>query len=157
MRLIRSGKVYEIAAEPLIANPDTDTVSRGGDKVLVEEDRRCFNALGAASQQKQLNGLDAMALLGGVAASRADPKGILVMRDYSARALRNDGSGPDRTKMVFTQDLTASDGLFSARQFQIAPGDLVLVTESPVNSVPTIFGLIGQAIGVANAASNAAE
>ena len=69
MRLIRSGKVYEIAAEPLIANPDKDTVSRGGDKVVVEEDRRCFNALGAASQQKQLNGLDAMALLVGVAAS----------------------------------------------------------------------------------------
>ena len=51
--------------------------------------------------------------------------------------------------MVFTVDLTSADGLFSARNFRIHPGDLVLVTESPVTWAQTILGLVGSVFGLA--------
>ena len=56
--------------------------------------------------------------------------------------------------MVFTIDLTTADGLFSAGQFRIQPGDLVYGTESPVTQARTIFGLIGSAFGVVNTAAS---
>jgi polysaccharide export outer membrane protein len=54
--------------------------------------------------------------------------------------------------VVFTLDLTTSDGLFSARNFRIQSGDLLLATESPINSVQTVFSLVGGLFGLANTA-----
>ena len=50
--------------------------------------------------------------------------------------------------MVFVIDLTSADGLFSAGQFQVHPGDTVLVTESAVTAAQSVFGLIGRAFGI---------
>jgi polysaccharide export outer membrane protein len=157
VRLVRGGQVYGIALATLLADPRRDAVLRGGDKVIVEEDRRYFLALGAASRQDQIyfpqdevSALDAMALVRGISATRANPSAILVLREYPERMLRADGQrGPDRARMIFTIDLTTADGLFSARNFAIAPEDLVLVTESPLNGLRTILGVIGQAVGIA--------
>ena len=60
---------------------------------------------------------------------------MLVLREYRAADLRTDGTGPAIPKVVFTFDLTRAKGLFLARQFQINPGDTVLVTENPVIAV----------------------
>ncbi|MDZ4134918.1 MAG: polysaccharide biosynthesis/export family protein [Paracoccaceae bacterium] len=163
LRLVRDGAVHAISASRLMADPRLDTVLRGGDKLIVEQDPRYFLALGAASQQNQIyfpqdtvSALEALALIGGVSAGRANPESILILRDYpaSARLRHSLGSnrGPDHDRMIFTLDLTTADGLFSARQFRIEPDDLVLVTESPVNGLRTIMGILGQGFGLANAA-----
>jgi polysaccharide export outer membrane protein len=47
-------------------------------------------------------------------------------------------------------DLTTADGLFSARNFQLADGDLVYVTESPVTTAQTVLGLLGSVVGLSN-------
>lgn len=161
VRLIRNGKTYEIRADDLFANAAKNVVIRGNDKVLVEEDKRYFTALGAAGKEEliyfekeQISALEAMSLIGGLSDSRANPKGVLVLRDYSERQLRKDGKGPEMRQVVFTFDLTRADGLFAARKFEINPRDTVLATESPINSARTILGLIGSAIGISNAASN---
>ena len=62
--------------------------------------------------------------------ARANPKGVLVLRDYEPEALRGDGSGPGKERTIFAVDLTTADGLFSAGEFEIMDRDLVLVTES---------------------------
>lgn len=62
--------------------------------------------------------------------------------------------GPRLRQVVFTLDLTTSDGLFSARRFRIQSCDLVLATESPVSSVQTVFNLVGGAFGLARSAGN---
>ena len=95
--------------------------------------------------------------MGGLSDARADPKGVLVLREYPMGVLKTDGTGPRMPQVVFTLDLTSADGLFAARNFYIQPGDTVLATESPVTSAQTIFGLIGAVIGVgtqANALAN---
>jgi polysaccharide biosynthesis/export protein len=161
LRLVRGSKIYGIAARRLMENPQLDARLRGGDKLIVEEDRRYFLALGASSQQNQIffpeddvTALDAAALIGGVAAARANPAAVLILRNYATTDLRQDGSGPDNTRMVFTVDLTSADGLFSAQKFRIEPNDLVMVTESPLNKARTIMGLIGQTVGILDAAAN---
>lgn len=160
VRLIRNGKTYQISAEKLFANGDYNTLLRGGDKVVIESDRRRFTALGAtgseelvAFPQEDLTAIEALALIGGLQDTRANPKGVLVLREYAAEALRADGSGPAMEDVVFTFDLTTADGLFAARNFHINPDDTVLATESPVTSARTILGLLGTSVGVANTLS----
>lgn len=155
VRLFRGSTVYGTSVAKLFENPGLDTVLRGGDRVIVEEEERFFLSLGAANSQSvhlfprdHVTALDALAIVGGVEETRADPQGILVLRQYPSRALRRDGSGPGMDRVVFTLDLTSADGLFSAGQFHIESGDLVYATESPLSTARTIFGLIGSGASI---------
>ncbi|WP_137701281.1 polysaccharide biosynthesis/export family protein [Marimonas lutisalis] len=157
VRLIRGGKTYEIRAETLFENATKNVLVRGDDKILVEEDKRYFTALGATGSEElvyftkeQITALEAMSIIGGLADNRANPRGVLVLREYSNKQLRSDGRGPSMHQVVFTFDLTSADGLFAARNFQIHPKDTVLATESPVNAARTIMGLLGTAVGLSN-------
>lgn len=164
IRLQRGAKIYGVSVSRLLADPKLDTTLIGGDKVFVESDKRYFLSLGAAGSQKQhffsqdeLTALDAISLIGGVQAARADARGVLILREYPASAVRADGSGPSHSRMIFTLDLTTADGLFSAGKFMIQPDDLIYVTESPINSPRLLMGIIGSVFGLANQASNFAE
>lgn len=159
VRLIRNGRTYGIPLQALIETPSQDPVLRGGDKVALVEDERYFRALGATGQQKiisfprkDVSVLDAMSLMGGLLPTRANPQGVLVLREYPASAVRTDGSGPKNAWVVFTVDLTSGDGLFSAGRFRIHSGDTVLATESPVNAATTVLGLIGTMLLVSSRA-----
>ncbi|WP_245794520.1 polysaccharide biosynthesis/export family protein [Vannielia litorea] len=162
VRLIRGGHTYATSLERLYDDPSLDTTLVGGDKVMLVADDRYFRALGASGKEQlvyfekeRISALDAMSLIGGLEDSRANPKGVLILRQYSPRAVRADGvKGPQNVRTVFTIDLTSADGLFSAEKFAIHPQDTVLVTESPVNSARTIFSLVGSAVGVGNQLSN---
>lgn len=164
VRLIRAGDIYGTSIARLYADPRRNTLLRGGDQVIVEEDRRYFLSLGAAGQQSQhrfvqddISALDAISIIGGVESRRGNPGGVLILREYPQNALRADGTGPNQSRVVFTLDLTSADGLFSARNFHLAQGDLVLVTESPITSAQTIFGLVGAVFGLANQSSGLAD
>ena len=161
IRLHRSGKIYGTSVSRLYDTPSLDTTLRGGDKVIVQGDSRYFLSLGATGTEARhvfpkdhLTAIEAMSIIGGVSDTRADPKGILVLREYPAKYVDPLKAGPPNARMVFTIDLTTADGLFSAGQFRIQPGDLVYGTESPVTQARTIFGLIGSAFGVVNTAAS---
>ncbi len=157
VRLVRDDQIYGTSVEQLFANPALDTTLRGGDKVLVEEDDRFFLSLGATGREAEhafprdrISALEALSIAGGVTEERANPQGILVLRQYPADAVQADGSGPRHSRTVFTIDLTSADGLFSAGQFQIMPGDLVYATESPVASAQKVFAVLGSAFVLVN-------
>ncbi|WP_168222911.1 polysaccharide biosynthesis/export family protein [Oceanicola sp. D3] len=162
VRLVRGGHTYATSLQRLYDDPRLDTTLVGGDKVMLVSDDRYFRALGASGKEQliyfekeQISALDAMSLIGGLEDSRANPKGVLILRQYSPRSVRADGvKGPQNTRTVFTIDLTSADGLFSAEKFAIHPQDTVLVTESPVTSARTVFALVGSAVGVSNQISN---
>lgn len=163
IRLQRDGRLYGVSVDRLYANPGLDTTLRGGDKIIIEEDERYFLSLGSAGRQNiipfdrdRVTGLEAVTLAGGLHNQRADPKGILVLREFPASAVSRDGKNgrPTHQNVVFSMDLTTAEGLFSAKKFEINPGDLVLATESPVVNVRTIFGLFGSALGLSVSASN---
>lgn len=158
LRLFRGRDRYAVSVDRLFKNPELDTVMRGGDRVIVEEEERSFLSLGAANRQSvhlfptdQVTALDALAIIGGVEDSRANPEGVLVLREYASGAVRADGvSGPSHARMVFTIDLTSADGLFSAGRFLIHDGDLVYATESPLVSTRSIVATIGAGLSLFN-------
>ena len=159
VRVSRGGKLYGISMERLLANPALDPALRGGDKIFVEAEQRYFLSFGAAGREAQikfpqdtLTAMEAVTISGGLNENRADAKGILILRDYAANAVRSDGTGPEKERMIFAFDLTTADGLFSAGEFPIQHKDLVLATESPVNNTRTILSLFGTSLGLANAA-----
>ncbi|MDR0809830.1 MAG: polysaccharide biosynthesis/export family protein [Gemmobacter sp.] len=161
VRLMRSGELYGISAKALMKSPSLDTTLRGGDKVYVENDERYFLSLGAARQEAQIpfpndkvTALDAVSLIGGMNDTRANPKGVLILRDYRTEDLRSDGSGPTRERTIFAVDLTTADGLFSAGEFLIQDRDLVLVTESSLLVTNNVVKLLFDAFGIGTRARN---
>lgn len=158
VRLMRGGSMYRISVDSLYASPANDAALRPGDRVIVAEDDRYFLSLGAAGAEAQhaftrpdVSALDAMAIVGGVNDFRADPKGILILREYPAKAVRRDGRGPTHKRVVFTLDLTSADGLFSARHFHIQTGDLVYVTENPIAGARSVLSLVRSSVALSNA------
>ena len=157
VRLMRGPDVYGISLERLYADPKLDTTLIGGDLVIVEEDDRYFLSLGATGSEAlhnfpkdRVTALDALAIVGGVSDARADPQGILILREYAMSAVRPDlSSGPPQTRVVFTMDLTTADGLFSAAKFDVQSGDLVYATENPVNAAQTVLSIFGSVLGIA--------
>lgn len=158
VRLTRGSEVYGISLERLYDDPKLDTTLAGGDRVIIEDDARYFLSLGAAGSEAlhsfpkaDVSALDALSIIGGLADARANPQGILILREYSQASVRADVSaGPPQTRVVFTLDLTDADGLFSAAKFNLQSGDLVYATESPVNGAQTIFSIFGSALSIAN-------
>ncbi|MFZ0099363.1 MAG: polysaccharide biosynthesis/export family protein [Gemmobacter sp.] len=155
VRLSRNGKLYGISANKLMDEPSLDTTLAGGDKVYLESDERYFLSLGAANKESQVffpsdqvTVLDAASLVGGLSATRANAKGVLILREYPSTSVRTDETGPKTNRVVFVFDLKSADGLFSAGEFPIQHKDLVLVTESSVVGTATIISLIYEAFGI---------
>ena len=155
VRLTRGQRTYVTPLARLQSDPSQDTLLRGGDKLTVEEDDRFFIALGAAGREEvvtfdaeEVSAVKALSLMGGVEGSRADPRGVLILRRYPESAVGP--NGPSHRRVAFSVDLISAGGLFSASEFAIEPGDLVLATESPITSVQTIFGLLGTSLGLAS-------
>lgn len=161
LRLQRGNTTYAISAKRLMDDTSLNTTLVGGDRVFVDEDERSYLSLGATGTESshrftkdQVTALEAISQVGGLSDSRANAKGILVLRNYPAKSVRADGSGPRHVRTIFTLDLTSADGLFSAGQFLIRPGDVIYATESPLLGARDIFGALGSIFGLANSASN---
>lgn len=156
-----SGKVW---LRDLYSNASNDIALRPGDVILVEEDQRSFTALGALGGQtkvplgnEEINAIEAVAMVGGLATLLADPKGVFIMRSEPqavARAVlgRNDVYGDQR--VVYVMNLTKPDGMFMARDFNIRDGDTVYVTEAPFVQWQKIMNsILGTATDVGTAES----
>lgn len=149
VRLIRGGQTYAINADDLFSNAAYNIVLRGGDKIFVEEDQRFFTALGATGveapvlfNREHITAIEATAMLGGIIDQRADPTGILILRDYPQKAVTLNGiKGPTDAQVIFIMDITTADGLFAARKFEVMPGDTIMATESPAVALQTLLGL----------------
>ncbi|MEI4474163.1 polysaccharide biosynthesis/export family protein [Frigidibacter sp. MR17.24] len=154
VRVMRGDGVYETWAEDLLAGRSADAWLRGGDRVMVVEDERSFTAIGATGTEQvvpfdesEITAMTALAMAGGLNESRADLKGILVLRGAPAAA-----PGQGEGDAIYVLDLTGADGLFAARAFGIRPGDTVMATESPVVSAQTVLGLAGLLLRTGTAA-----
>jgi len=161
IRLMRGGALYGTSVDNLLNNPRFDTLLRGGDRVFVEEDERYFLSFGATGREDlhvftkdTVSAMDAVSITGGLQDNKADPKGLLILREYPASAVAAGNRGPRQPRVVFSLDLASADGIFSARRFQINPDDLIIATESPINDVLTVSNIVGNFVGVFNATSS---
>lgn len=145
--------------EDLYTHPELDIALRGGDRILVEEDSRSFTALGATGGQarvafdkQNLSALEAIAQVGGLNPSTADPTGVFIFRNEPSEIAgqvlgRSDLVGAQR--LVYVLDLTVPNGMFVARDFVIRDGDTLYVTEAPFTQWnKTISALTGSASSI---------
>jgi polysaccharide export outer membrane protein len=130
----------KVSLTDLYSNPTNDIAVRPGDLIVVEEDQRNFTALGALGGQTRvplgnevINAAEAIAMVGGLSSSLADPTGVFVLRDepesVASSVLGKPVIGSQR--FAYVLDLTRPNGLFLARDFVIRDGDTVYVTEAP--------------------------
>ncbi len=168
VRVTRGGQTGKVWLEDLYANPGLDIALRGGDQIVVERDTRAFTALGATGTQnlipfesQTLSAIEAIAQVGGLNTSLADPTGVFVFRNEPAEIAnavlgRNDLSGDQR--FVYVLDLTAPTGMFEARDFLVRDGDTVYVTEAPFvqwqKTITAITGTASAASSVGSAATS---
>ena len=158
--VFRGNQTGKIWFQDLYRHPQFDIALRPGDRILVEEDSRAFTALGATGAQKRvtfttqtLSALEAIAQVGGLSTSTADPTGIFVFRNESAEIAnqvlgRTDLVGPQR--MIYVLDLTRPNGVFTARDFVIRDGDTVYVTEAPFVQWSKVLNAITGTLNTAN-------
>jgi polysaccharide biosynthesis/export protein len=168
VRVTRGGKTGQIWLEDLYANPTLDIALRAGDRIVVERDTRAFVALGATGTQNRvafetqsLSAIEAIAQVGGLSTSIADPTGVFVFRNEPAEIAnavlgRSDLTGDQR--MVYVLDLTQPTGMFEARDFLIRDGDTVYVTEAPFvqwqKTLSALTGATSAADSLSSTASN---
>lgn len=154
--VIRGHNRAEMWYEDLYDNPKYDIALRPGDRVIVERDARNFIALGATGRQgvvpfdtKTLSALEAIAQVGGLSNTTADPTGIFVIRDETPVTANRVLGRTDFTteqRLVYLLNLTEPSGLFLARNFDIQDGDTVYVTEAPFTQwTKTISAITGTA------------
>ncbi len=168
VRVTRGGQTGKVWLQDLYENPGLDIALRGGDQIVVERDQRAFTALGATGAQSRvpfesqtLSAIEAIAQVGGLATSLADPTGVFVFRNEPAEIAnsvlgRKDLRGDQR--MVYVLDLTQPTGMFEARDFLIRDGDTVYVTEAPfvqwTKTIGAITGTAGAADSLASVGSS---
>ena len=161
----RSGMTGTIWFDDLFENPELDIPLRPNDKILIEGDTRSYTTLGATAQTKvdfesrNLSALEAIAQVGGLSTTTADPTGVFIFRNEAAPISnsvlgRSDLVGPQR--MVYVLNLTQPNGLFLARDFVIRDGDTIYVTEAPYTQFTKIISSISGAAGSVNSLSSVA-
>lgn len=137
----RGGKTGRIFLQDLYDDPKMDISLRSNDKIIVEEDRRTFTALGATGTQARvpfpqgrISVIDALAEVGGLNGAVADPTGIFIFRrepvNVAQRVLgHNQVAGNE--PFAYVIDLTKPSGIFIAKEFQIRDDDTIYITEAP--------------------------
>lgn len=136
----RGANLGQIWLQDLFDNPGNDIPLRGGDRIFIEEDERYFISLGATGQRRvkfethNPSAIEALGLIGGLQGNASDPTGIFVFRVEPA-AIANRVLGRDDItepqKFAYLVDLTAENGMFTAREFEIYDEDTIYVTEAP--------------------------
>jgi polysaccharide export outer membrane protein len=165
--VIRADQRSKVWLQDLYKHPEFDIALRPGDRILVEEDTRAFTALGATGSQSRvpfesqtLSAIEAIAQVGGLLASSADPTGVFVLRnepaDIANQVLgRDDLQGAQR--MVYVLDLTQPNGMFMARDFSIRDDDTLYVTEAPFTQWDKTISALTGSLSSVNAVGDLAS
>jgi polysaccharide export outer membrane protein len=110
-------------------------------------------------ETQNLSAIEAIAQVGGLLASSADPTGVFVLRNEPEEVAeqvlgRNDLEGTQR--MVYVLNLTEPNGMFMARDFVIRDEDTIYVTEAPFTQwSKTIAALTGSLTAVGSLGTTA--
>ena len=159
--LVRDGHSGTIWYSDLYDHPAHDVAMRGGDRIIVEQDGRSFTALGATLTQnlvpfesQSISAIEAIATVGGLSSTAADPTGVFVFRNEPeaiARQLTGIETLTGMQRVIYVLDLTQPNGMFMARDFAIRDEDTVYVTEAPFTQFSRVISAITGSLDSATA------
>jgi polysaccharide biosynthesis/export protein len=164
--VVRGNHTGTIWFEDLYSHPGHDIALRGGDRIFVEQDQRTFTALGATGTQslvpfesQAISAIEAIAQVGGLSSTSADPTGVFVFRNEPEAIARQLTGIPTLTgtqRVVYVLDLTQPNGMFMARDFAIRDEDTVYVTEAPFTQFSKVIAAITGSLSAVESVSTAA-
>lgn len=171
IRIQRGNTQGRIWLQDLYDNPSSNVALRAGDRIIVEQDRRVFTALGSTGTQtrvpfenKDMDLVEALATVGGLDGNTADPTGIFVFRSepsYVANRVMGRGDLQGDQKLAYVLDLTKPGAVFTAKQFLIRDGDTIYITQAPFvawqKTLAAITGTISFAATTATAVNTLAN
>lgn len=140
IRVTRGNQSGRVRLDQLYNDPKNDIALRLGDRIVVERDGRSYIVFGSVGKQikvlfesSNVSILDALATVGGLNTSLADPEGVFIFRDEPASIAnkvlgKNNLKGPQR--MIYVIDLTKPNGVFDAKSFMVKDGDALYVPEA---------------------------
>lgn len=150
--VLRGNRIERVWLTDLLEDPSVDIAIRGGDRVVVEQDRRNFIALGATGTQtrvpfnsQDLTALEALASVGGLNSFVSDPTGIFILREQdesTSRQVLNRSDIAGSQRIIYVLDLTQPSGMFVAGDFIIQDNDTIFVTEAPLARYGKIVSLV---------------
>ncbi len=166
--VVRGGHRGSVWFEDLYDHPGQDIALRGGDRIIVEQDTRTFTALGATGTQNRIpfesqtiSAIEAIAQVGGLNSSVADPTGVFVFRNEPEEIAEQLLGGTEdligTQRVVYVLDLTQPNGMFMARDFAIRDGDTVYVTEAPFAQFNKVIAAATGTLSATNAVQAVTE
>lgn len=150
--LRRDGRIYRMPMAQVSQASVINRTVQAGDQIWVEADPEYFLTYGANGRENlhwfpkaDLRVMEAISLAGGVDASAANSRGLLLLRRYAV--VPEPRIMTDRN-VVFAFDLTRAEGLFAAQRFEVVSGDLLVATEAGVRDVAGLSRFAAQILSV---------
>lgn len=164
--VFRGSRSATISAQDLFTGAIVDVALVPNDRIFVDENERQFVGLGALGQQSLVpfedgvSLIEAVALIGGLNPSQANPAGVFVFRMEDAKVLERVGLETDQvgfTKTVYALDLSDPNSFYLASNFQVRDDDVIYVTEAAfatTSKVLQVFTGTAGSLGSVRALSN---
>ncbi|MEM8686533.1 MAG: polysaccharide biosynthesis/export family protein [Pseudomonadota bacterium] len=163
VRVVRGKRQGAITLGRLHSSPDYDINLLPGDKVIVADRPKTFSILGAVNKSSEHEFtkwnfmlVDALAVAGGLADTRADRTGVFLFRFESGRvvnALRRLVGKPEtkarRVPIVYQLNLMEGQSVFNAKAFQMQDQDTILVTNAPLHQWNKVLTSVSKAVFLA--------
>ena len=134
------------------------------DNIILSEINQFFTSLGATGSQKlikfpksELSLIEAIALAEGLSDEMANPSHVFLLR-YEKNQIVNSLIPTSKIAMnrnspvIYELNMRQIQSIFSAQQFRIRNGDLILTTDAPYTNVRKIFSSLSPAIGLGRTA-----
>lgn len=156
IQLTRDGRTVAVPLQALLNDPRENIFARPGDVITVSREIRTYTVLGAAGQNAELPFSSSVMTLaqaigrsGGLIDQRSDAEGIFVFRyeqpgiarGLNARSVLASSEGP--VPVVYRLDLQDPRGFFYAQRFALKTGDVIYVSNAPLNELQKVFSVFG--------------
>ncbi len=169
VRLSRGSTTVSVPMGRVVGNPRENVYLRPGDVLTLVRDPESFLAYGATGRNEKIpfdadsiSLAEALAKVGGLQDSRADPAGVFVFRfepPQIARALRPGSSlnGTGWVPVVYRLNMHDPASLFLAQSFPVFNKDVLYVSNAPITELQKAFDVFGTIAGPAGSTAYAAS
>ena len=158
--LEREGKKYSTTLSSLFHSANKNIALRPKDNIVLNEISRTFTTLGATGNQKlikfpksELSLIEALGLAEGLNDEMANPSHVFLLRyekNYildqlipTAKA-RTEGNSP----IIYKLNMRHMESVFSAQQFNIRDGDIIITTDAPYTNVRKVLSSLSPAVAL---------
>ncbi|GGE48781.1 sugar ABC transporter substrate-binding protein [Agaricicola taiwanensis] len=151
--LQRNGRDVKVAFDTIVENPRNNIFLRSSDVVYVSREPKTFVVLGAAGENglynfegKDMSLADAVGKAGGLLDARANPTGVYLYRREPISLLAQMGVDTSRfigtpIPTIYHINLRKPGGLFLARDFRLADGDAIFITNTETTQLGKVLQL----------------